>query len=285
MDHGDCRSSTGGFDSERRGAGAVLQGQNHLADHRLQCVGRLRHLWPAAGAPSRRTSRRSSQYRCAEHAGRGRHPRRQPISTTSSPRTAPSSAFSTRRCSSTSCSGVSGLRADVAKFNWIGRMIGNSAVLFAWHTAEVKKIQDAFTHELIVARQRLVVAAQLDGAQPAHRHQAQAADRLRRPRHRQDRDGARRGRSAEPALAGAAQREPRLAQGQKKINLLLQTGHREERRPARSAAHGRPRQERGGPPGARNLRRALAGRTLLRRRRPDCRRSASTNCARPSPPW
>src|SRR3954467_9932320 len=47
--------------------------------------------------------------------------------------------------------GVSGLRADVAKFNWIGRMIGNSAVLFAWHTAAVKKIQDAFTHELIVA--------------------------------------------------------------------------------------------------------------------------------------
>jgi tripartite-type tricarboxylate transporter receptor subunit TctC len=47
--------------------------------------------------------------------------------------------------------GVSGLRADIAKFNWIGRMIGNSAVLFAWHTAEVKKIQDAFTHELIVA--------------------------------------------------------------------------------------------------------------------------------------
>ena len=47
--------------------------------------------------------------------------------------------------------GVSGLRGDVAKFNWIGRMIGNSAVLFAWHTAEVKKIEDAFTHELIVA--------------------------------------------------------------------------------------------------------------------------------------
>jgi tripartite-type tricarboxylate transporter receptor subunit TctC len=47
--------------------------------------------------------------------------------------------------------GVAGLRADVARFNWIGRMIGNSAVLFAWHTAEVKKIEDAFTHELIVA--------------------------------------------------------------------------------------------------------------------------------------
>jgi tripartite-type tricarboxylate transporter receptor subunit TctC len=47
--------------------------------------------------------------------------------------------------------GVPGLRGDVAKFNWIGRMIGNSAVLFAWHTAQVKKIEDAFTHELIVA--------------------------------------------------------------------------------------------------------------------------------------
>jgi tripartite-type tricarboxylate transporter receptor subunit TctC len=47
--------------------------------------------------------------------------------------------------------GVAGLRGDVAKFNWIGRMIGNSAVLFAWHTAQVKKIEDAFTHELIVA--------------------------------------------------------------------------------------------------------------------------------------
>ena len=47
--------------------------------------------------------------------------------------------------------GVAGMRADVAKFNWIGRMIGNSAVLFAWHTAQVKKIEDAFTHELIVA--------------------------------------------------------------------------------------------------------------------------------------
>jgi tripartite-type tricarboxylate transporter receptor subunit TctC len=47
--------------------------------------------------------------------------------------------------------GVAGLRGEVAKFNWLGRMIGNSAVLFAWHTAEVKKIEDAFTQELIVA--------------------------------------------------------------------------------------------------------------------------------------
>src|SRR5205823_1900082 len=47
--------------------------------------------------------------------------------------------------------GVAGLRGDVAQFNWIGRLIGNSAVLFAWHTAVVKTIEDAFTHELIVA--------------------------------------------------------------------------------------------------------------------------------------
>jgi tripartite-type tricarboxylate transporter receptor subunit TctC len=47
--------------------------------------------------------------------------------------------------------GVPGLRGDVRQFNWIGRMMSNSSVLFAWHTAAVKKIEDAFTHELIVA--------------------------------------------------------------------------------------------------------------------------------------
>jgi tripartite-type tricarboxylate transporter receptor subunit TctC len=46
---------------------------------------------------------------------------------------------------------VPGLRGDVRQFNWIGRMMSNSAVLFSWHTAAVKKIEDAFTHELIVA--------------------------------------------------------------------------------------------------------------------------------------
>jgi tripartite-type tricarboxylate transporter receptor subunit TctC len=47
--------------------------------------------------------------------------------------------------------GAGTLRGDAAKFNWIGRVIGNSAVLFAWHTAKVKTIADALTHELIVA--------------------------------------------------------------------------------------------------------------------------------------
>src|SRR5215475_376288 len=39
--------------------------------------------------------------------------------------------------------GAATLRGDAARFNWIGRMIGNSAVLFAWHTAKVKSITDA----------------------------------------------------------------------------------------------------------------------------------------------
>jgi tripartite-type tricarboxylate transporter receptor subunit TctC len=47
--------------------------------------------------------------------------------------------------------GAATLRGDVTMFNWIGRLIGNSAVLFAWHTAKVKTAADAFTHELIVA--------------------------------------------------------------------------------------------------------------------------------------
>jgi tripartite-type tricarboxylate transporter receptor subunit TctC len=47
--------------------------------------------------------------------------------------------------------GAATLRGDVKQFNWIGRMIGNSAVLFAWHTARVKSAADAFRDELIVA--------------------------------------------------------------------------------------------------------------------------------------
>ena len=47
--------------------------------------------------------------------------------------------------------GAGTLRGEVTRFNWIGRLIGNSAVLFAWHTAKVKKIDDALTQELIVA--------------------------------------------------------------------------------------------------------------------------------------
>src|SRR5258708_25146825 len=47
--------------------------------------------------------------------------------------------------------GIPGLRGDVRQFNWIGRLLSNSSVLFAWHTAAVQKIQDAFTHEFIVA--------------------------------------------------------------------------------------------------------------------------------------
>lgn len=45
---------------------------------------------------------------------------------------------------------VPGLKADVTKMNWIGRVIANNAVLFAWHTAAVQKIEDAYTKPLIV---------------------------------------------------------------------------------------------------------------------------------------
>lgn len=47
--------------------------------------------------------------------------------------------------------GRSGLKADSTKFNWIGRLISNSAVLFAWHDAPIKKIEDALDREFIVS--------------------------------------------------------------------------------------------------------------------------------------
>ena len=42
------------------------------------------------------------------------------------------------------------LKADVTKMNWIGRVIANNAALFAWHTAAVQKIADAYSKPLIV---------------------------------------------------------------------------------------------------------------------------------------
>lgn len=47
--------------------------------------------------------------------------------------------------------GTAGLTADASRFNWIGRILSNSAVLYAWHLAKVKRIEDALTQELIVS--------------------------------------------------------------------------------------------------------------------------------------
>ena len=47
--------------------------------------------------------------------------------------------------------GTAQLRADATRFSWIGRIVGNSAVLYSWHLAGIKTIQDTFSHELIVA--------------------------------------------------------------------------------------------------------------------------------------
>ncbi|HWS07679.1 MAG TPA: tripartite tricarboxylate transporter substrate-binding protein, partial [Xanthobacteraceae bacterium] len=46
---------------------------------------------------------------------------------------------------------VPGLKADVTKMNWIGRVISNNAALIAWHTAAVQKIADAYSKELVVS--------------------------------------------------------------------------------------------------------------------------------------
>ena len=47
--------------------------------------------------------------------------------------------------------GMPELKADAARFNYIGRMLANSAVLFARSGARVQKIRDVFDHELIVS--------------------------------------------------------------------------------------------------------------------------------------
>jgi tripartite-type tricarboxylate transporter receptor subunit TctC len=47
--------------------------------------------------------------------------------------------------------GRKGLTAEVSKFNWLGRLVTNSAVLFSWHTSPIKKIEDALETEFVVS--------------------------------------------------------------------------------------------------------------------------------------
>jgi tripartite-type tricarboxylate transporter receptor subunit TctC len=47
--------------------------------------------------------------------------------------------------------GTPELKIDATKFNWIGRILANSAVLFARRGASVQKIEDVFDKELIVS--------------------------------------------------------------------------------------------------------------------------------------
>lgn len=43
------------------------------------------------------------------------------------------------------------IRFDTAKFNWLGRMVNNSPVLFTWHTSPIQKTGDLFTKQAIIA--------------------------------------------------------------------------------------------------------------------------------------
>src|SRR4051812_22401107 len=47
--------------------------------------------------------------------------------------------------------GTPELKVDAVKFNWVGRILANSAILFARREAAVQKIEDVFSKELIVS--------------------------------------------------------------------------------------------------------------------------------------
>ena len=71
-----------------------------------------------------------------------------------------------------------GLRGDVKQYNWIGRLVSNSAVLYAWHTAKVQRIEDAFSKRADRCCIWYGAALELDGAQHARRHKISADHRL-----------------------------------------------------------------------------------------------------------
>jgi tripartite-type tricarboxylate transporter receptor subunit TctC len=47
--------------------------------------------------------------------------------------------------------GKAGIRFDITKFNWIGRLLRVTGVLVSWHTSPVKTAGDLKTHELLVS--------------------------------------------------------------------------------------------------------------------------------------
>jgi len=47
--------------------------------------------------------------------------------------------------------GKPGIEYDIAKFNWIGRLLRVTGVLVSWHTSAVRTAEDLKTHELIVS--------------------------------------------------------------------------------------------------------------------------------------
>ena len=139
--------------------------------------------------------------------------------------------------------GTPGLNADPAKFNWIGRLLSNSAVLYAWHTARVKKIEDVFTHELIVStsgtasRLNWTVLNNVVGTKfkIITGYKGTTDSRLAMIRGEVEA-------LSQPWSVLKLEGEQLLKK--KQINLLLQTGVAEECRPAGRAAHGRSCEER-----------------------------------------
>jgi tripartite-type tricarboxylate transporter receptor subunit TctC len=47
--------------------------------------------------------------------------------------------------------GAQGVRYDIGKFNWVGRINANIEVQQVWHTSGVRSIDDARTREVVVA--------------------------------------------------------------------------------------------------------------------------------------
>ena len=47
--------------------------------------------------------------------------------------------------------GVAGVKFDLTKFNWIGNMSQSPNVVIAWHTTQVRTLEDAREKELVLA--------------------------------------------------------------------------------------------------------------------------------------
>jgi tripartite-type tricarboxylate transporter receptor subunit TctC len=58
--------------------------------------------------------------------------------------------------------GVSAVRYDTRRFNWVGRIIATTATLFTWHTSKTKSLADLKSRETLIAGTGPLSQAELD---------------------------------------------------------------------------------------------------------------------------
>ena len=228
IDCGLCRRARRPRPAARR-----LRRQDRHHHFELRTRRRLHHLCRSGRAPSRRPSAGPADGDREDHAGRRRHERHQlsrQCRGARRNRARRGAADGRHRAGAR----PAGRRYDARTFHWIGRINSNVEVQQTWHTAAVKTIADAKTHEVVVGGtgpdSSSVVFPRILNAMFGMKFKVVAG--LRGRQHGVDRDGARRGRRHRATMGGDQDRAAGMAQARRRSTSSCNTRWRGIRRSA-----------------------------------------------------